>query len=76
MKIAVAGCGYVGLSLAVLLSQKHEVYAVTRTPSKAELINSGKSPLKDREIEQYLAEKKLCLTALRTRWRHIAGRIW
>lgn len=63
MKIAVAGCGYVGLSLAVLLSQKHNVYTVTTTPEKVEMINSGKSPIQDKELEQYLAEKKLSLTA-------------
>ena len=60
MKIAVAGVGYVGLSLAVLLSQ---VYAVSTTPAKVELINSGKSPIKDKEIEEYLASRKLNLTA-------------
>ena len=63
MKIAVAGVGYVGLSLAVLLSQHDEVYAVSTTPAKVELINSGKSPIKDKEIEEYLASHKLNLTA-------------
>ncbi len=63
MKIAVAGVGYVGLSLAVLLSQHNEVYAVSTTPAKVELINSGKSPIKDKEIEEYLAAHKLNLTA-------------
>ena len=63
MKIAVAGVGYVGLSLAVLLSQHDEVYAVSTTPAKVELINSGKSPRKDKEIEEYLASRKLNLTA-------------
>ena len=63
MKIAVAGVGYVGLSLAVLLSQHDEVYAVSTTPAKVELINSGKSPIKDKEIEEYLASRKLHLTA-------------
>ena len=63
MKIAVAGVGYVGLSLAVLLSQHEEVYAVSTTPAKVELINSGKSPIKDKEIEEYLASRKLNLTA-------------
>ena len=63
MKIAVAGVGYVGLSLAVLLSQHNEVYAVSTTPAKVELINSGKSPIKDKEIEEYLASHKLNLTA-------------
>ena len=63
MKIAVAGVGYVGLSLAVLLSQHDEVYAVSTTPAKVELINSGKSTIKDKEIEEYLASRKLNLTA-------------
>ena len=63
MKIAVAGVGYVGLSLAVLLSQHDEVYAVSTTPAKVELINSGNSPIKDKEIEEYLASRKLNLTA-------------
>ena len=63
MKIAVAGVGYVGLSLAVLLAQRHEVMAVSTTPAKVEKINCGISPIKDREIEDYLAHKKLRLTA-------------
>ena len=53
-KIAVAGTGYVGLSLSVLLARKYNVSCVTTTPSKAELINSGKSPIQDKEIEEYL----------------------
>ena len=63
MKIAVAGVGYVGLSLAVLLSQHHEVTAVSTTPRKVELINSGKSPIQDKEIEDFLANRKLNLRA-------------
>jgi UDPglucose 6-dehydrogenase len=63
MKIAVAGVGYVGLSLAVLLAQHNEVYAVSTTPSKVELINSGKSPIQDKEISEYLETKKLNLSA-------------
>ena len=63
LRIAVAGTGYVGLSLAVLLSQKHEVKAVDILPEKVELVNAGKSPIQDREIEEYLAEKPLRLTA-------------
>ncbi|MCC8082164.1 MAG: hypothetical protein LIO80_09195 [Lachnospiraceae bacterium] len=63
MKITVAGTGYVGLSLAVLLAQNHEVYAVNNTQWKCDLINSGKSPIQDDEIEEYLANKKLSLTA-------------
>lgn len=53
-KITVAGVGYVGLSLSLLLAQKYDVICVTTTPSKAEMINSGKSPIKDDEIEKYL----------------------
>lgn len=63
MKIAVAGVGYVGLSLAVLLAQNHEVKAVSTTPKKVELINSGISPIQDNEISEYLSTKKLNLTA-------------
>lgn len=62
-KIAVAGVGYVGLSIAALLSQRHEVCAVTTTPEKVELINNRKSPVRDDYIEKYLAEKELDLTA-------------
>ena len=63
MKIAVAGTGYVGLSMAVLLSQYNEVTAVDIVPHKVELINNKKSPIVDKEIEEYLANKELCLTA-------------
>ena len=63
MKIAVAGVGYVGLSLAVLLAQQNEVVAVSTTPTKVDLINSGKSPIVDAEIQDYLANKKLNLKA-------------
>lgn len=63
MKITVAGTGYVGLSLAVLLSQHHEVCAIDLVPEKAELINHRKSPIQDEYIEKYLAEKDLDLTA-------------
>lgn len=63
MKIAIAGTGYVGLSLAVLLAQRHSVTAVDIISAKVELINARKSPIADTEIEQYLAEKKLDLTA-------------
>ena len=62
-KIAVAGTGYVGLSIATLLSQHHKVYAVDIVPEKVELINSRKSPIQDEYIEKYLAEKELDLTA-------------
>ena len=63
MKIAVAGTGYVGLSNAILLAQKNEVFAVDIIPEKVEMINSGKSPIVDKEIEDYLREKELNLTA-------------
>ena len=62
-KIAVAGTGYVGLSLAVLLAQHHQVTAVDIVPEKVELINNKKSPIQDSYIEKYLAEKELNLTA-------------
>ena len=61
--IAVAGTGYVGLSLAVLLAQHNKVYAVDIVPEKVELINNRKSPIQDEYIEKYLAEKDLDLTA-------------
>ena len=63
MKIAVAGTGYVGLSIATLLSQHHEVMAVDIVPEKVALINQRKSPIQDEYIEKYLAEKDLDLTA-------------
>ena len=61
--IAVAGTGYVGLSIATLLSQNHKVYAVDIVPEKVELINQRRSPIRDEYIEKYLAEKELELTA-------------
>ena len=63
MKIAVAGTGYVGLSIATLLSQHHEVMAVDIIPEKVDLINHKKSLIQDDYIEKYLAEKDLNLTA-------------
>lgn len=63
LKIAVAGTGYVGLSIATLLSQHHEVWAVDIIEEKINLINSKKSPIQDEYIEKYLAEKELNLTA-------------
>ncbi len=63
MKIAIAGTGYVGLSIAVLLSQHHEVTAVDILPEKVEKINRRISPIQDQEIEEYLAAKDLNLTA-------------
>ena len=61
--IAVAGTGYVGLSIAILLSQHHKVYAVDIIPEKIELINKRKSPIQDEYIEKYLKEKQLDLVA-------------
>ncbi len=61
--IAVAGTGYVGLSIATLLAQHHKVYAVDIIPEKVELINQKKSPIQDKYIEKYLSEKELDLTA-------------
>lgn len=63
MKIAIAGTGYVGLSMAVLLAQHNKVTAVDIIPEKVDLINSGRSPIRDEYIEKYLAEKKLDLRA-------------
>ena len=63
LKITVAGTGYVGLSIATLLSQHHKVTAVDIIPEKVELINNKKSPIQDEYIEKYLAEKELDLTA-------------
>ena len=63
MKIAVAGTGYVGLSIATLLAQYNEVMAVDIIPEKVELINQKKSPIQDDYIEEYLAHKDLNLTA-------------
>ncbi len=63
LKIAVAGTGYVGLSIAILLAQHHQVIAVDVIPEKVDLINQRKSPIQDDYIEKYLAEKELDLTA-------------
>ena len=63
LKIAVAGTGYVGLSMATLLAQHHEVTAVDVVPEKIDLINHRQSPIQDDYIEQYLREKPLRLTA-------------
>ena len=63
MKIAVAGTGYVGLSMAVLLAQHNTVKAVDIVPEKVKMINNKKSPIVDKEIEEYLATKKLDLEA-------------
>ena len=62
-KIAVVGTGYVGLSIATLLSQHHQVTAVDIIPEKVDMINNRKSPIQDDYIEKYLAEKELNLTA-------------
>lgn len=61
--IAVAGTGYVGLSIATLLAQHHQVYAVDIVPEKVDIVNQHKSPIQDEYIEKYLAEKGLDLTA-------------
>lgn len=63
LKIVVAGTGYVGLSIATLFAQHHHVTAVDIIPEKVELINNKKSPIQDKYIEKYLAEKELDLTA-------------
>lgn len=63
MNISVAGTGYVGLSVSVLLSQYNKVYAVDVIKSKVDLINNKKSPIIDREIEEYLKFKKLNMVA-------------
>ena len=63
MKIAVAGTGYVGLSMAVLLAQRNKVTAVDIIPEKVQMINDRRSPIQDKEIEEYLATKPLDLTA-------------
>ena len=63
MKIAVAGTGYVGLSLATLLSQKNEVVALDVIPEKVEKINNRISPIRDKEIEEYFKTKDLNLKA-------------
>ena len=63
MKIAVAGTGYVGLSIATLLSQHNEVYALDIIPEKVDMINKGISPIEDKEIQEYLKNKKLNLRA-------------
>ena len=63
MKIAICGTGYVGLSNAVLLAQHHEVVAVDVIASKVEMINQGRSPIADTEIESYLASRNLNLRA-------------
>ena len=63
MKIAVAGTGYVGLSIATLLSQKNEVVTLDVIPEKVEMINKKISPIRDNEIEDFFANKKLNLKA-------------
>lgn len=73
MKIAVAGTGYVGLSLAVLLAQNNEVVAVDIVPEKIELLNNKKSPIADAEIEDFLANKPLNLTATLDKYQAFQG---
>ena len=74
LKIAVAGTGYVGLSLATLLSQHHQVTAVDIIPEKVEKINKRISPIQDEYIEKYFAEKELDLTPRWTGRRHTRTR--
>ena len=74
LKIAVAGTGYVGLSLATLLSQHHQVTAVDIIPEKVEKINKRISPIQDEYIEKYFAEKELDLTATLDGRRHTRTR--
>ena len=62
MKIAVVGLGYVGLTNAVLLAQKNEVYAVDVDPERVDMVNNGKSPIVDAELEMFLASHDLNLT--------------
>lgn len=69
MKIAVAGTGYVGLSMAVLLAQNHEVTAVDVIPEKVELLQKGRSPIRDKEIKEYLAAAGcICRLPWTERW--------
>lgn len=82
-KIAVAGTGYVGLSLSVLLAQHNQVMAVDIVQAKVDMINNHKSPIQDDYIEKYLAEKELNLTAtldakaaLRMSLYMMAGALW
>ena len=63
MKIAVAGLGYVGMSNAVLLAQKFDVVAIDLSSERVEMVNNKQSPIQDTEIEQFLAEKELKLSA-------------
>lgn len=72
--IAVAGTGYVGLSIATLLAQHHRVVAVDVIPEKVEKINNRISPIQDEYIEKYLAEKELNLTRLRSTGLRLTGR--
>ena len=63
MKIAIAGTGYVGLSMAVLLAQRHKVVALDIVPAKVDMINKRQSPIHDEELQDYLAHKPLNLRA-------------
>lgn len=73
MKIAIAGTGYVGLFNAVLLAQHHEVVALDITPEKVTLTNQRKSPIVDAEIEDFLADHELNLTAITNKQEAFAG---
>lgn len=70
MKIAVAGTGYVGLSLAVLLAQKNEIIAVDIVQEKIDMINVRKSPISDPEIENFMSENYSILRQLKTKIKH------
>ena len=76
MKIAVAGTGYVGLSLAVLFAQNHEVTAVDVIQEKVDLINKRIAPIQDDEIEKFFAEKEINLTATLDANQHTVKQRW
>jgi UDPglucose 6-dehydrogenase len=75
-KIAIAGAGYVGLSLAVLLAQHHQVVALDVVPEKVRLLNAKQSPIEDADIQSYLAHKKLNLTATLDKAEAYARFVW
>ncbi|HEX5485082.1 MAG TPA: UDP-glucose 6-dehydrogenase, partial [Limnobacter sp.] len=73
MKIAIAGTGYVGLSMAMLLAQRHEVVALDIVAEKVDMLNRGKSPIEDAEIERFLREKTLNFKATLNKEKAYAG---